>query len=95
MFDLLLTGMFSKPEVQQHSTVDKRGCKVANHTIAARHAAGSASTMPKNSASSSPAQAESERQAAKSKAAAQTASSSPLSQSDMQVCVSRLRPKLL
>jgi len=30
MFDLRLTGMFSKPEFQQHSTVDKRGRKVAN-----------------------------------------------------------------
>lgn len=30
MFYLLLTGMFSKPEFQQHSTVDKRGREVAN-----------------------------------------------------------------
>ncbi|DBA75938.1 TPA: hypothetical protein ACH3X2_008996 [Trebouxia sp. C0005] len=44
-------------------------------TIAAKHAAGSAFTTPKTSASSSPAQTKPERQAAKSKVAAQTASS--------------------
>ncbi len=46
----------------------------AADTIAAKHAVGSASTMPKNLASSSSAQAKSERQAAKSNAAAQAKS---------------------
>ncbi|DBB18906.1 TPA: hypothetical protein ACH3X3_000488 [Trebouxia sp. C0006] len=43
----------------------------ATETIAAKHAVGSASTVPKKSAASSSAQAKSERQAAKIKAAAQ------------------------
>ncbi|DBA75944.1 TPA: hypothetical protein ACH3X2_009003 [Trebouxia sp. C0005] len=47
----------------------------AANTIAAKHAAGSAFTTPKTSASSSPAQTKPERQAAKSKVVAQTASS--------------------
>ena len=48
-------------------------------TIAAKHAADSASTMPKNLAGSSSAQAKSKRQAAKSKAAAQTAAAAAAS----------------
>ncbi|KAL0023646.1 hypothetical protein WJX77_010336 [Trebouxia sp. C0004] len=63
----------------------------AAETIAAKHAAGSTSTMPKSSDGSSSAQAKPERQVAKSRAAAQTASSAaaataspPIAQSDIQ-----------